>query len=253
MANRSQPAEHSGQGQRKDHHIPGARLPVCLSRTLRRPDYEDLTTKRAYFEPWGVAINVVFAIVASILLAAAWEAWLRRAPVKEQSRASLEESGVRFGESFTPWDLVSEIQAFKYDNWSYDEICVQFHLFDGRVVDVSEEHVPMKLIEEVLRTHFSGAEVDCGVRWRFPRLQKTEWYFGEGKTQMDPVQRLHNLDHTLTAIASWRMASADNILLAEAMDAEWRSLDEERQQLRSCATDWDLIRYEVERNAQSNF
>ena len=65
---------------------------------------------------------------------------------------------------------------------------------------------------------------------------------------MDPVQRLHNLDRTLTAIASWRKAVADNVPLAEAMDAEWLRLDEERQGIRAMVSDRELTRYEIERH-----
>jgi hypothetical protein len=69
-----------------------------------------------------------------------------------------------------------------------------------------------------------------------------------GGTPVDPIQRLHNLDRTLTAIASWRKACADNVPLAEAMDAEWLRLDEERQELRAVISDRELTRYEVERH-----
>lgn len=40
--------------------------------------YEDLANRRGYFDSMGIVINAVFAIVVSVLLAAVWEAWLRR-------------------------------------------------------------------------------------------------------------------------------------------------------------------------------
>jgi hypothetical protein len=64
------------------------------------------------------------------------------------------------------------------------------------------------------------------------------------------VDKLLELDRILEQIAILRRdaAHADNVLLADQLDIQWREYDEIRQQATATATDRYLIAYEVERH-----
>jgi hypothetical protein len=72
---------------------------------------------------------------------------------------------------------------------------------------------------------------------------------------MTTVDRLHELDALLHHLARQRRtaAEADAVALAEKLEADWRAVDQQRQELRAAAADAELIQYEVDRKASSQW
>jgi len=72
---------------------------------------------------------------------------------------------------------------------------------------------------------------------------------------LSPVDELFALDARLRQIDAHRRKAAilDDLVTAEALDAQWREYDEDRQRLRSRLSDQDEIAYELKRKKAEEY
>jgi hypothetical protein len=72
------------------------------------------------------------------------------------------------------WTDVRRIRSYKYDLFSYDEVCLYFELMDGRTFEVSEEFDAFSAVKEAMEKALPGINLKWWEQPAFPAFAECE-------------------------------------------------------------------------------